>query len=72
MQVMAFCAPSDPEWRWRIIGNDGAMVEESHRVFPSIAAAVSDGQDRARALDLRDLSERTRPLRMGSRHMRSR
>ena len=69
---MAFCTPARPEWRWRIVGNDGTLIEESRLGFLSIKAAVSDGQDRAREMDLRDLSERTHPFRMGAGHTRVR
>jgi hypothetical protein len=66
MQVMAFCTPSRPEWRWRIVSNNGDLVEESYQKFGSIAAAVADGQARAQALDLRDVSERIHPFRVGA------
>jgi hypothetical protein len=46
MQVVAFSTPSRPEWRWRIVNYDGAMVEESWESFTSIAAAVTDGSRR--------------------------
>jgi hypothetical protein len=72
MQVMAFSTPSSPEWRWRIVNNDGALVEESRQVYLSIASAVTDGRDRMRALDVKDLSERTFALHRGNAHMRSR
>ena len=41
MQVVAFCTPARPEWRWRIVNYSGEMVEESYKTFLSIAAAVT-------------------------------
>ena len=52
---MAFSTPARPNWRWRIVSNDGDLIEESYQTFLSIAAAVSDGADRAREIDLREL-----------------
>jgi hypothetical protein len=72
MQVMAFSTPSTPEWRWRIVNNDGALVEESQQVYLSIASATTDGRDRMRALDIKDLSERSYPLHRGGAYRRSR
>ena len=43
MQVTAFSTPASPEWRWRICGYAGEMVEESYTSFPTIAAAVAQG-----------------------------
>jgi hypothetical protein len=67
MQVMAFSTPSNPEWRWRIVNNAGELVEESRHVYLSIEAAVTDGQQRIRELDIQDLSERAHPFRRGAR-----
>lgn len=46
MKVRAFSTHSKPEWRWRIVDNDGATVEESPNAFRTIAAAITDGNDR--------------------------
>jgi len=46
MYVAAFCSPLRPDWRWRIVNFDGAMIEESHETFPSITAAVANGTQR--------------------------
>ena len=54
MNVLAFCTPSRPDWRWRIVNYDGAMVEESYQSFPSIAAAVTDGTERLAKLRAND------------------
>jgi hypothetical protein len=67
MQVVAFCTPAQPEWRWRIVNYSGEMVEESYETFLSIAAAVTGGTSRMDELTVRDLAERsgthTRPRR---------
>ena len=57
MQVVAFCTPARPEWRWRIVNYSGEMVEESYQTFLSIAAAVTDGTRRMDELSVRDLAE---------------
>jgi hypothetical protein len=46
MQVMAFSAAARPEWRWRICGYGGEIIEESHDHFLTIAAAVAQGAER--------------------------
>ena len=56
MQVVAFSTPSRPDWRWRIVNYDGAMVEESYETFPSIATALSDGARRLNKLDAEDIA----------------
>ena len=56
MQVVAFSTPSRPDWRWRIVNYDGAMVEESYETFSSIAAAVTDGTRRLDKLRNDDVS----------------
>jgi hypothetical protein len=63
MQVMAFSTPSRPEWRWRIVTNDGEIVEESRQQYPSIGDATARGQERLRELDVKDATERTFSLR---------
>lgn len=70
MQVIAFSTPSLPEWRWRIVNYAGEMVEESMRVFPSIAAAVAEGQVRMRQLDDEPLPIRSNPFRRTTSHLR--
>jgi len=52
VQVFAFSSPQQPDWRWRIVDGDGAMIEESSRTFSSIANAVADGAKRLRDLDV--------------------
>lgn len=56
MQVAAVSTPGAPGWRWRIVNYAGETVEESHRMFPTIAAAVADGSHRLAELDLTDRS----------------
>jgi hypothetical protein len=46
MNVLAVSTPRHPDWRWRIIDYNGEMVEESYTGFPTIAAAVADGNER--------------------------
>ena len=59
MQVVAFCTPTRPEWRWRIVDLEGALVEESRDTFGSIANALVDGTRRKGELAVRDLAERS-------------
>jgi hypothetical protein len=58
MQVVAFCTPSFPDWRWRIVDYGGQMVEESSMRFPSIASALVEGTRRLRDMTDRALSGR--------------
>ena len=60
MQVLAFCTPMRPEWRWRIVNYSGEMVEESYETFRSIAIAVTEGTRRMDELNVKDLADRTR------------
>lgn len=46
MYVAAFCSPVRPDWRWRIVDAEGALIEESHQTFPTITAAVANGTQR--------------------------
>jgi hypothetical protein len=62
VQVIALTTPARPEWRWRIVAESGAMVEESSRAFPSIAAAVAEGH---RRLDERNGGASRVPLAFG-------
>lgn len=54
MQVVAFSAPPDPRWRWRIVDYEGQLVEESHETFPTIASAVEQGAKRLRSMEVAD------------------
>ena len=54
MQVVAFSAPPDPRWRWRIVDYAGQLVEESHEMFLTIASAVEQGAKRLRAMEIAD------------------
>ena len=71
MQVIAFCTVARPEWRWRIVDYAGEMIEESVSVFPTIASAVSAGNERLQKLDNVDRSVRANPYRRTS-HLRAR
>lgn len=72
MQVLAFCTPERPEWRWRIVNYTGEMVEESYDTFRSIATAVTDGQRRMGELDARDLADRNQTFARGNSYYRNR
>ena len=48
MTAIAFSVPGQPGWRWRIVDYNGETVEESYTAFPTIAAAVADGNARVR------------------------
>ena len=63
MQVAAVAKAHDRGWRWRIVNYAGDVIEESHEVFGSIAAAVAEGSARLVTLNLVDRSEPTRPWR---------
>ena len=72
MQVVAFCSPARPDWRWRIVNYAGEMVEESFETFSSIATAVTDGTRRMNELSVEDLSQRSYTLLRGTSHFRHR
>ena len=44
MHVIAYSTPPRPDWTWRIINNAGEVVEESRTRYPTISAAVSEGE----------------------------
>lgn len=71
MQVIAVATPAHPEWRWRIVNYAGEFVEESSRVFPTIAAAVAEGAKRLGELNVADVSERANPY-GSTAHLRNR
>jgi hypothetical protein len=71
MQVTAFSTPKDSAWRWRIVNLAGEMIAESTEGFPSIAAAVTKGQERLAAMNLMDHSVLP-PKRYPPRHHRRR
>lgn len=60
MQVVAFSTPTRPDWRWRIVNYAGEMIEESHEVFPTIAAAVAAGSRHLGRMNVTDRSVRVR------------
>ena len=72
MQVVAFCTPAQPEWRWRIVNYSGEMVEESYETFVSIATAVTDGTRRMDELSVKDLADRSGTYTRSPSHFRSR
>lgn len=51
MQVSAISTPRCPDWRWRILGYDGEVIEESSELFPTIAAAIAQGTERLARLN---------------------
>jgi hypothetical protein len=59
MQVVAFCSPLRPDWRWRIVNYAGETVEESHQTFLTIATAVTEGAQRLRQMGDQDLTVRS-------------
>ena len=59
MQVLAFCTPARPEWRWRIVNYEGEMVEESYETFPSIVTAVTAGTLRMDEMTVKDQTHGT-------------
>jgi hypothetical protein len=71
VQVIAFATPQQPDWRWRVVNYAGEMVEESFRVFPTIAAAVAAGASRLREMETVDVSVPVNPYSSTS-HLRGR
>ena len=56
------------EWRWRICGDGGEILEESHDHFLTIAAAVAQGAERLTHMNAVD---RAREARGNSTNMRA-
>lgn len=56
MHVMAFSTPIHPDWRWRIVNAEGQTIEESSEMFPTIAAAVREGERRLKEMCANDTS----------------
>lgn len=54
MHVTAFSNPREPRWRWRITDVNGALLEESHNDFDTIAAAVAAGAERLVSINDRE------------------
>ncbi|HEV8639784.1 MAG TPA: hypothetical protein VGV13_01630 [Methylomirabilota bacterium] len=46
MQVAAFSSSAGPAWRWRIVDDEGEVIEESAETFPTIVRAVAQGTQR--------------------------
>jgi hypothetical protein len=61
MNVLAVSTPGHPNWRWRIVGYYGEMVEESPASFPTIAEAVAEGRERLQRHTDRDAPIVRRP-----------
>jgi hypothetical protein len=61
MQVVAVATPARLEWQWRIVNYAGEIVEESSRLFPTIATAVAAGVARRNELNMVVVSERPNP-----------
>jgi hypothetical protein len=60
VNVLAFSTPRVPDWRWRIVGTGGEILEESSSTFPTIALAMAAGAER---LQLRIDRDRPPPAR---------
>ena len=65
MNVLAVSTPGQPDWRWRIVNYYGETVEESYTAFRTIAAAVSEGNERLRHHADRDVEIVRRSWRHG-------
>jgi len=52
MDVVAISIPAERGWRWRIVDDAGAVVEQSPDTFATIAAALVSGAGRLPALDV--------------------
>ena len=60
MQVAAVNDSNDSKdlsWRWRIVNYAGETVAESRDRFPSISAAVAQGEKKLAAMNVVDRSE---------------
>jgi hypothetical protein len=57
MQVTAFNTSKNDDWRWRIVNYAGDTIAESRERFPSISAAVAQGEKRLAAMNVVDRSE---------------
>jgi hypothetical protein len=44
--VVAISAPQRPGWKWRLVNAVGEPLMESQGSYPTIAAAVAEGQRR--------------------------
>jgi hypothetical protein len=71
MQVTAFNTSKNDDWRWRIVNYAGDTIAESRERFPSISAAVAQGEKKLAAMNVVDRSE---PLnwRRSTSHLRRR
>ena len=58
MEVIAVATPGLPDWGWRIVNRAGEIIAESRQVYPSIAAAITKGAKRLKAMNAVDRSER--------------
>jgi hypothetical protein len=72
VNVVAFCTPSRPNWRWRIVNYAGEMVEESQATFPTISSAVAEGAKRAEHMNATDRSTRSSLSFRSTSHLRAR
>jgi hypothetical protein len=57
MDVVAFCSPGYPDWRWRIVDYAGQTVADSSGAFRTVGAAVAAAREHLdQLLDLADRS----------------
>jgi hypothetical protein len=61
VNIFAFSMPRVPDWRWRIVDAEGAILEESSTTFESIAQAMVAGRE---CLQLHLDRERPAPARV--------
>jgi hypothetical protein len=54
MNVLAFCSPASPQWRWRLVNYSGETVAESSNTFFTIAAAITAGRQHLSEMNLDD------------------
>jgi hypothetical protein len=45
-EVVAVSVPPGADWRWRIVGDGGAVEEESSRTFDTVDEAFAQGRVR--------------------------
>ncbi|MFL4999862.1 MAG: hypothetical protein ACJ8DY_05705 [Xanthobacteraceae bacterium] len=54
MNVFAFSSPDTAQWRWRIVDQQGEMLEESFDRFPTMDEALAAGTEQLQVRRDRD------------------
>jgi hypothetical protein len=59
MNVFAFSTPPTAEWRWRLVDEHGATLDESSARFPTMQEALAAGTEQLRVRRNRDRPSRS-------------